>query len=73
MCKLREHVTQIEHEQSLLIFSSTTQVIKMWARAKGLYSFNGCYLNGISLMIMVVRTMQETQFSPDKSLESTVD
>ena len=44
--------------KNLLIFSRVTLLIKMWAKQKGIYNYNLGYLNGISIMILVVRSMQ---------------
>lgn len=41
------------------IFSEITVVVKCWASKRGIYNFNLGYLNGISLMIMVAKAMQE--------------
>ena len=45
-------------EKNLLIFSQVTLVIKMWAKRRGIYNYNLGYLNGISIMILVVNAMQ---------------
>lgn len=44
------------------VFSQVTRIVKFWAKRKGIYSFNFGYLNGISIMIMVVRAMQDMKF-----------
>ena len=43
----------------LRIFSEATKILKIWAKRRGIYSFNLGYLNGISIMIMVARVMYE--------------
>ena len=45
--------------KNLLIFSRVTLLIKMWAKQKGIYNYNLGYLNGISIMILVVKAMQQ--------------
>ena len=35
------------------------RVLKVWAKKRGIYGFNFGYLNGITLIIMLVRTHQE--------------
>ena len=45
-------------EKNLLIFSQVTLVIKMWVKRRGIYNYNLGYLNGISIMILVVKAMQ---------------
>lgn len=45
----------------LRIFSEATKIVKCWAKRRAIYSFNFGYLNGISIMIMVAKTMQLMQ------------
>jgi poly(A) polymerase Pap1 len=45
----------------LRIFSEATKIVKFWAKRRAIYSFNFGYLNGISIMIMVAKTMQVMQ------------
>ena len=37
------------------VFSSTLKIIKRWAKQRGLYGFNFGYLNGISIVIMLIK------------------
>ncbi len=45
-------------EQILSLFRETTVFIKCWASQKGIYNFNMGYLNGISIMVLVVRALK---------------
>jgi poly(A) polymerase Pap1 len=48
---------QINRMLLLRIFSEATKIIKCWAKRRAIYSFNFGYLNGISIMIMVAKTI----------------
>lgn len=39
-------------------FSVALRIIKTWARRRGIYGFNFGYLNGISLVIMLIKAQQ---------------
>ena len=41
------------------IFSEITILVKCWATKRGIYNFNLGYLNGISIMILVARAIQD--------------
>ena len=53
-------------EKNLLIFSQVTLLIKMWAKRRGIYNYNLGYLNGISIMILVVKAMQQFYYTQGK-------
>lgn len=50
-----------ESKLILRVFSEATKIIKCWAKRRGIYNFNLGYLNGISIMIMVAKSMHEIQ------------
>ncbi len=39
-------------------FSLALKIIKLWAKRRGIYGFNFGYLNGISLVIMLIKAMK---------------
>jgi poly(A) polymerase Pap1 len=36
-------------------FSMALRIVKLWAKSRGVYGFNFGYLNGISLVIMLIK------------------
>ena len=44
------------------IFSETTVLVKLWADKRGIYNFKLGYLNGISIMVLVARAIQDFFF-----------
>lgn len=44
------------------IFSEMTVLVKLWADKRGIYNFKLGYLNGISIMVLVVRAIQDFFF-----------
>ena len=43
------------------VFSWALKIIKYWAKVRGIYGYNFGYLNGISIIIMLVKAMKELQ------------
>lgn len=39
-------------------FTWALRILKQWARNRGIYGFNFGYLNGISLVIMLIKAQQ---------------
>lgn len=52
-----EAMDQVNPDYVLQIFSRVTSVLKHFAQTKGIYSYKMGYLNGISIMIMVLFVM----------------
>ncbi len=42
-------------EDNLQEFSLALRIIKKWAKKRGIYGFNLGYLNGISIVIMLIK------------------
>lgn len=57
MQELLRIIKKIDPEVALPLFQRVTQVIKSYCQSKGIYSYKLGYLNGISIMIMVVYVM----------------
>ena len=56
--KLAE-ISESQTEEIMRIFSETTVLVKCWATKRGIYNFNLGYLNGITIMILVARAIQD--------------
>ena len=44
--------------QGLQVFQEVTKLVKMFCKRKGIYGHNLCYLNGMSIQVLVLRAME---------------
>jgi poly(A) polymerase Pap1 len=75
MTELQQIITRIDskrQEHCLQLFQRVTQVIKTFCQNKGIYSYKMGYLNGISIMIMVVYVIIKAYqtLKPNESLQT---
>ena len=54
-------------EKNLQMFSDVTLLVKVWAKRRGIYNYNLGYLNGISIMILVAKSMQRFYLTQGKN------
>jgi len=53
-------------------FRWSLRIVKQWARNRGIYGFNFGYLNGISLVIMVIKAQQHLSRAAKAALDNTM-
>ena len=59
ICLRLAEISPTQADEIMRIFSETTVLVKCWATRRGIYNFNLGYLNGISIMILVARAIQD--------------
>ena len=58
---LKTCTVMLEMIEDKRAFSCALRILKFWAKRRGIYGFNFGYLNGISLVIMLIKAQQHLQ------------
>ena len=61
---LEKIASSILNGDGLIVFREVTKLVKYFCKSKGIYGANLCYLNGMSIQIMVICVMETIYLMP---------